>query len=55
MKGVARTTDFVVRVFSAPWWTDQIRARGSEGILTRSTIKPQRSFCSSALMPAYSL
>lgn len=34
---------------------DQIRVRGSEGILRRSMIKPQRRFCSSALMPAYSL
>jgi hypothetical protein len=30
----------VVRVFSASWWTYQIRARGSEGTLTRSA--PQR-------------
>jgi hypothetical protein len=35
-KGVARTTAFVVRVFSAPGWSDQIRWRGSEGALTRS-------------------
>jgi hypothetical protein len=35
--------------------SDQIRARGSEGILTRSAIKPQRSFYSSVVMPAYSL
>jgi hypothetical protein len=29
-----RTTAFVV--LSAPWWSDQIRARGSEGMLTQS-------------------
>jgi hypothetical protein len=52
---VARTAAFAVRVFSASSWADQIRARGPEGILTRSTIKPQRLSCSSALMPAYSL
>jgi len=40
---------------SASPWAGQIRARGSEGILTRLTIKPQRLSCSSALMPAYSL
>jgi hypothetical protein len=35
-----REAAFVVRVFSAPSRADQIRARGSEGMLTRSTIKP---------------
>jgi hypothetical protein len=34
---------------------DQIRVRGSEDIPTRSMIKPQRRFYSSALMPEYSL
>jgi hypothetical protein len=34
---------------------DQIRVPGSEGILTRSRIKPQRRSCSSAPMPEYSL
>jgi len=33
----------------------QIRVLGSEGILTRSMVKPHRRFCSSALMPEYSL
>ena len=46
--GVARTTAFVVRIFSAPSWTDQIPARRSEGILTRPTIKPQRSLLGAA-------
>ena len=52
-KPVARITVFVVRVFSAtcwslfgPCWSDQIRARGSEGIPTRPTIKLRRSICS---------
>jgi hypothetical protein len=36
MEQVAPTTAFVVRVFSASRWGDQIRTRGSEGILTRS-------------------
>jgi hypothetical protein len=35
-----RQAAFVVRVFSAPSWGDQVRARGPEGMLTRSTIKP---------------
>jgi hypothetical protein len=52
----------VVRVFPASWWSDQIRARGSEGIRTRSI--PQggtgdqtvrRLADSLALVPAYSL
>jgi hypothetical protein len=34
---------------------DQIRVRGSEGSLTRSMVKAQRCFCSTALPPAYSL
>jgi hypothetical protein len=54
LEQVARTADFAVRVFSAPPWSDQIRARGSEGIRTPSTIEPQPFFCSSALLPAYS-
>ena len=59
-KRVARTTAlrpiafggraaFVVRVFSAPSWSDQIRARGSEGILTRSRVGPTSPFMSAAL------
>ena len=61
-KWVARTTGFVVRVFSASGWSDQIRARGSEGILTRSIPQSgtgdqtvRRLMDSSALRPAYSL
>ena len=36
----ARTTGFVVRVFSVAWQGDQIRARRSDGNLTRSAIRP---------------
>jgi tRNA G26 N,N-dimethylase Trm1 len=32
----ARHCEWRVRVFSGPLWSGQIRARGSEGILTRS-------------------
>ena len=49
-----RRAGFVVRVFSLSPRNSQIRVLGSEGILTRSTIKPHRSFYWSALMPAYS-
>src|SRR5580700_2432396 len=33
--------------------TDQIRVRGSDRILTRSKIEPQRRSCASAPMPEY--
>jgi hypothetical protein len=54
-KQVARTTASVVRVFLTPRRGGQICTRGSEGILTRVTIKPQRYFCSPAVVPPHSL
>jgi hypothetical protein len=39
LKQVSRTATFAVHVFSALSWSDQIRARGSDGILTQSAIK----------------